>query len=130
MHYRGTPIERVDVFKYLELVLQGVTNLSSMCDVRLKAAKHAWAKLMGIMIQHGWHDRATRIMLFEVYVKSFLMYGAAVWGRELLPHNGSISSNATGKFGIFHRSCLRSILGVKGHLQNEIVYILTGQYPL
>ena len=96
MHYRGTPIERVDVFKYLGLVFRGVTNLLSMCDMRLKATKHVWAKLMGIMIQHGWCDCATRLMLFEVYVKSCLMYGAAVWGHELLPRTSSISIDATG----------------------------------
>ena len=31
---------------------------------------------------------------------------------------------------MFHRACLRSLLGVKGHLRNEIVYVLAHQFPL
>ena len=64
-------------------------------------------------------------MLYEVYVKSCLMYGAAVWGKELMPRSGRLDVDSTGPFGVFHRACLRSLLGVKGHLRNEIVYVLT-----
>ena len=84
---------------------------------------------MGLMVSRGWQDRATRLLLFDTYVKSCLLYGAAVWGSYLLPSSCSLEVDCTAKFGSFYRGALRSLLGI-GKVRNEIVYILSGRLPL
>ena len=85
---------------------------------------------MGFLVSRGWRDRATRLLLFEVFVRSCLPYGAGVWGVALLPASGSLREDMTGQFGVFYRRCLRALLGVHGHLRSEIVYVLSARLPL
>ena len=84
---------------------------------------------MGVLVARGWRDRATRLLLFDTYVRSSLLYGAAVWGSHLLPSTCSLREDCTGRLGSFYRSSLRALLGV-GRIRNEIVYILSGRFPL
>ena len=84
---------------------------------------------MGTLVARGWRDRATRLLLFDTYVRSSLLYGAAVWGSYLLHPSCTISVDCTGKMGSFYRGALRTLLGV-GRIRNEVVYILSGRYPL
>ena len=51
---------------------------------------------MGIIISRGWRDRATRLLLFEAYVRYCLLFGLGVWGMELLPASGALDKDATG----------------------------------
>ena len=51
---------------------------------------------MGIIVSQGWRDRATRLLLFEAYVCSCLLFGVGVWGMELLPASGALDVDATG----------------------------------
>lgn len=69
-------------------------------------------------------------MLYNVYVKTALLYGCAVWGSSLLRGDGSAVGDYTGKFGSTYRSALRAILGVSNEVRNELVYVLTCQWPL
>ncbi len=54
--YLGRLIKRVPDFKYLGLVLSG-HGLRAMVSARVDAARGAWRKLMGVLVQHGWRDR-------------------------------------------------------------------------
>ena len=38
----------------------------------------------------GWRDRQMRVVLFEVFVQSILMFGAPLWGVGLLDSHGRI----------------------------------------
>lgn len=60
----------------------------------------------------SWEDRATRLVLFEVYAGSVLLYGCAVWGSKTLNENGRLDTDVTRPFGTFYRSSLRSLMGV------------------
>ena len=77
--YGTSRLKQVSSFKYLGLVTNG-HGLSSMVAARLTAASRSWGTLMGIMVSRGWRDRAMRLLLFDTYVKTCLLYGAAVWG--------------------------------------------------
>ena len=81
------------------------------------------------MTSLGWRDHATRLLLFDMYVRSTLLYGGAVWGPALLPRSGDLSHDWMGSLGVFYR-CLRSIMGLATSTRNEIVYVLSGRAPL
>ena len=117
-------------FRYLGLLFSGSPHLRGMAEARLVAVRKAWGRLMGFLVSRGWRDRATRLLLFEVFVRSCLLYGAGVWGVALLPASGSLREDMTGQFGVFYRRCLRALLGVHGHLRSEIVYVLSARLPL
>ena len=84
---------------------------------------------MGIIMSRGFRDRAARLVLFDTFVKTSLLYGAAVWGSHLLPRSCSVVPDYTGKLGLFYRRSLRTLLGVS-NLRNEVVYVLSGRFPL
>ena len=80
LFYRTARIKRVESFKYLGLVMTGHA-VGSMVTAREAAAKKAWGQLLGMLTQRGWRDRAIRLLLFDTFVKTCLLYGCAVWGR-------------------------------------------------
>ena len=86
--------------------------------------------MLGTVTSLGWRDRATRLLLFDVYVHSTLLYGGAVWGPAFLPRSGDLSHDWMGSLGVFYRRCLRSIMGLAASTRNEIVYVLSGRAPL
>ena len=86
--------------------------------------------MLGTVTSLGWHDRATRLLLFDVYVRLTLLYGGAVWGPAFLPRSGDLSHDWMGSLGVFYRHCLRSIMGLATSTRNEIVYVLSGRAPL
>lgn len=49
---------------------------------------------------------------------------------QLLSLRGPLVSALDGAFGVFYRRCLRSLLGVGSTLRNEIVFVLSGRFPL
>ncbi len=126
--YAGMRVRQVAEFKYLGLVLGG-HGLKPMVDARVGAARVAWRRLQGVLVQHGWRDRATRLVLFDTFVKTTLLFGTAVWGSHVLPSTCQLSRDATGPLGVLYRGALRALLGV-GKLRNEIVYVLSGRLPL
>ena len=82
------------------------------------------------MISLGWGDRSTRIDLFELYVRSVLLYGCGVWVVTKLDGRGGVGGDCTGELGTFYRCCLRSILNVGHTIRNSILYVLIGESPL
>ena len=101
-----------------------------MVDARMVKAKQAWHMLQAKLISLGWRDRSTKIILFEAYVRSVLLYGCSVWGVTKLDRKGRIGVDCTEELGTFYRSCLRSILNVSHTTRNSILYALAGKPPL
>ena len=83
-------------FQYLGLIFTGSPRLQDMASARLVATQSTWGRLMGIIVSQGWRNRATCRLLFEVYVRSCLLFGVGVWGMELLPASGALDVDATG----------------------------------
>ena len=65
-------------------------------SARLVTVQKGWGKLLGTITLLGWRDRATRLLLFEVYIWSTLLYGGVVWGPAFLPRSGDMSRDWTG----------------------------------
>ena len=72
----------------------------------------------------------TRLLLFDVYVRTSLLYGGPVWGMAYLPSSGDLGRDCMGRMGVFYRRCLRSLLGVSRSTRNEVLYVLSGRGPL
>ena len=84
MSYAGQPLEEVSTFTYLGLEFTGSLTTRSMLNARVKAAAKAWGKLVGSLTTLGWKDRATRLVLGDAFVRSTLLFGAPVWGANVV----------------------------------------------
>lgn len=99
-----TPIETVNVFKYLGS--QITTNETANFDVesRINAASRAFGRLH----KRVWkiHDLTlpTKMKFYETLVLSYLLYASETW-TLLQSHKKKLNS--------FHLRCLRSILQIK-----------------
>ena len=71
-----------------------------------------------------------RLLLFDVYVRTSLLYGGPVWGMAYLPALGDLAWDCMGHMGVFYRRCLRSLLGLSRNTCNEVLYVLSGRGPL
>ncbi len=85
---------------------------------------------MNKLAKLGFYDKRTRLILFDCYVRSVLTFGCNVWGSSLIADNLPIQADKEGKFGVFHRRCLRQITGLDMHVRNEMVYLLSAAVPL
>ena len=65
-----------------------------------------------------------------MYICSSLLYGAAMWGVDLVARNGNLSHNCCGSMGVFYRRLLRATLSLHHRARNEIVYVLSRCLPL
>ena len=102
-----------------------------MVTHRLQEARKSWGRLIGKLVARGWQDRATRLVLFDAYVRSILLYGCSVWGAQFVrPATGELVVGPYDELGIFYRRCLRSLLGVGPRTRSEVVYALTGRFPV
>ena len=85
---------------------------------------------MDIITSLGWWDHATRLLLYDVYVHTCLLYGGASWGMAFLSQDGNLVLDCMGSFGVFHRCCFRALMGVSRLLRNDVLYVVSGQGPL
>ena len=108
----------------------GFPGMATMVDARMVKAKRAWHVLQDKLVSLEWRDRSTRIVLFEAYVRSVLLYGCSFWGVTKLDGKGRIGVDCTGELETFYRSCLRSILNVSHTIWSSILNVLAGKPPL
>lgn len=127
--YRSDLVRRVPSFRYLGLELTG-HGFQTMVDARLASARKAWATLRGVLVQKGWRDRTTALLLFDTFVKTCLLYGVPVWGSQVLPRSGEVTTDRTGQVGAFYRGALRSIMGLGRVVRDAVVFVLAGRLPL
>ena len=84
---------------------------------------------MGHLLFLGWQDCATRLLLFDVFVRTSLLYGVPVWGMAYLPQHGGVEWDWMGWLGVFYWRCLHTLLGVSRATYNEVLYVLSGWGP-
>ena len=104
--------------------------MRAMTSARLVASQKAWGRLMGLLTLLGWWDQATRLLLFDTYVCTCLLYGCPVWGMEFLWRDGDLGRDTAGAFGVFYQRCLRTLMGFPFNVCNEVLYILSSRPPL
>ena len=123
--YRNETVERVRSFKYLGLHFDEQASTSHMMEKRLQAAKSSYQALHELLVRRGLRNMTTRLLLFDTYVRTTLLFAAPAWAAIALASNGTVRGDYTGKIGTFHRRKLRTILQVGTNIRNEIIYILS-----
>ena len=81
------------------------------------------------MISLSWRDKNTRILIFEVYVRSVLLYRCSIWGVKF-DGRGRVGIDCTGELGTFYQSFLISVLNVGHTTRKSILYMLFVKPPL
>ena len=61
--------------------------------------------LVNKLAKLGFHDKRTKLILFDCYVRSVLLFGCNVWGSNLLAENIPLQVDREGKFGVFEADC-------------------------
>jgi len=125
--YNGTPLEAVDRFKYLGVILTK--------DGRLKAASDQMASTFMGTIQrvrkagsqlHIWNRKHAMLWLFQTFALSAGLYGCQIWATPYLSYTASCRTTAHAN----HVGFLKSLLGVKKATETHCVLRETGQMPL
>ena len=71
------------------------------------------------------------MLLLDVYVRTRLTYGAAVWTPGLLgPMGDSPPPSPVGPLATIYRQCIRTLLGIPRDIRMEVIYTLTLRWPL
>ena len=77
--YEGDPIEQVEEFKYLGILMHGTRGLSPAIEFLCKAARRAMSGLYRRCQQLSIHDPVLKCKLFDTLVKPILCYCCEVW---------------------------------------------------
>ena len=111
-------------------MFMGFPGMATIVDARMVKAKQAQQVLQGKLINLGWQDKSTRILVFESYIISVLLFSCSIWGLTKLDGKGKIGVDCTRELGTLYRFCFRSILNVSHTTWNLILYVLAGKPPL
>ena len=55
-----------------------------MADNRLLKGKQSYGILLEKLVRLGFKDKRTKLILYDCYVRSVLMFGCNVWGVNLI----------------------------------------------
>ena len=84
-----------------------------------------YSVILGKLAKLGFKDKRTKLILYDCYVRSILLFGSNIWGTRLLANNIPLHLDKEGKFGVFHRKCLRQLVELPRYVRNEVVYLLS-----
>ena len=121
--YAGDPIEQVDEFKYLGILMHGTKGLSPAIQFLCKAARRAMFGLYRRCQQLSIHDPVLKCKLFDTLVKPILCYCCEVW--YALGSQAALDEMERVEIGF-----LKVLLGVP--VQTKTLHVLSefGRYPM
>ena len=116
--YEGHELEVVDTFNYLGLVL--LYN-GKFRQAQLNIAGQGRKAIFALPTKFKNHNFnvATKLSMFDTYVKSILSYGSEIWGFHKAPDVEKV-----------HLMFCKKLLGVKKSTSNYMVYCELGRLPL
>jgi hypothetical protein len=112
-------IRRVHDFTYLGSNVSEDGGIRKDVEIRIQKARGAFTRLRKIWLAHNV-NKDTKIKLFNVYVKSVLLYGCQTW---------LITCEIQRKLQSFVNRCLRYIMKIwwLRVISNEKLWEMTGQ---
>ena len=118
----GTPLKRVERFKYLGATVTPTGDLRTELPIRIGAASGAFNNMDIIWKASGFSVR-TKCRLFNACVLPILLYGCESWHLTKAQERKILS---------FENRCLRRILGVRWYdrITNDTVRRCTHQRPV
>ncbi len=84
--FKRNVVEYIDKFKYLGLEFDQFFDLQVMAGARLSKGKKVYGMLVIKLAKLGFYDKRTKLILFDCYVCSLLLFGCNVWGGNLVAY--------------------------------------------
>ena len=106
----NTPIERVDTFTYLGVMLKYNITFQAAIKHNVEKAKKALFKLEMTWLKVDV-SLETKIYLFDHMIMPILLYGCEIWGY-----------NNFEQIEVFHRNYLRRLLKLRKGVPNPMIY--------
>lgn len=117
-HLNGEPIEVVDSFTYLGLLLQYNGKFNNTQKQLASQGRKAMFSLKSKTSQL-YLNTETMLSIFDTYIASILNYGCEIWGMH-----------AANDIEKVHLEYIKFVLSVKKNTNTAIVYFETGRLPM
>ena len=118
------PVEQVSSFKYLGVQFHSRRGVLDAGVPRSETGAGQALAVRARLHELGLHDPALQVRLFDVLVRSGLLYGAELWAVD-----GLVRTQTEGD--AVHMKYLRGVLGVRSAgTPNDSVLAEFGRYPL
>ena len=121
--YDSAPIEIVNSFKYLGIVLHCTKSFASAAVSLSEAGERSQIAMFCRCSEQGVKDPALRMQLWDSPIQPCILYGVEFWGAT------DICKGVLAGDGL-HRDFLQRLLGVHSGTPNMAVLMEDGRYPL
>lgn len=120
--------ECVDRFKYLGLIYdRKATSRTMVQGIHSKATKTMYW-LIRFVQTHKWNIPHMRLVLADVYIRSILQFGSAVWAPSIINFDTITEHSTIKPLCILYRKLLRSLLHLPNRTHNGFLYILSSRF--
>jgi hypothetical protein len=102
-----------------------------MLSHTITKAKSALGSLCEFVGSQRWTVPWTRLVLYDVFVRTVMMYGAPAWAPQYL--EGASAPNTRtplGQLSVTYRQGLRTLLHIPRDIRVEALYVLTLRWPV
>lgn len=73
---------------------------------------HLFGSLFDKLCLRRWGDRAIRLAIYILYIRSSPLFGCAIWGAPMLVDSEGHVQDGTGALEAWHNKCLHGLLGI------------------
>lgn len=126
----GFSFEVVPSFCYLGVSLDSVASTHRMRQDVMTRATIALHRLFEYVGAVGWRVPWTRLVLFDVYVRSVLLFAAPVWAPDVLGVGFPGEAPALKPLGVLYRRGLRLMADVPVDTRTSLLYVITCRHPI
>ena len=101
-----------------------------MVQATVTRAAAAFSRLCGYLGVLGWSTPHTRLVLFDVYVRSTMLFAAPVWAPLAVGTTFPGESAALEALHVLYRRGLRLMVGAPCDTRTSVLYTITARPPL
>ena len=127
----GEGYECVGEFKYLGVQVDSRGHPATVAAALLKAARGSLGALCTHVGTQGWRTVWTRLVLYDVMVRTHLTFAAPVWAPTYL-RLGEVAPRGTplGALAGLHRQGLHVLAGIGQQVRVEVMFVALVRWPL
>lgn len=129
-HVAGFCFDVVPAFRYLGVTLDAGGSPARMVQdvaTRASAALYRLCEYVGTL---GWRTPWTRLVLYDVYVRTVLLFAAPVWAPGGLQSSFPEEPPLLRPLGVLYRRGLRLLVDVPIDTRTSVLYTVTCRPPL
>lgn len=127
----GDTFERVTSFRYLGVEVDARGNPATISQHLLSRARGSLAALCDYVGSQRWTIPWTRLVLYDVYIRTHLTFAAAVWTPQYLRLGVlALDDGPLGRLTAQYRRGLRLLLRTDSTIRSTILYIVACRWPI